>query len=274
MNSSDEKSFLDGYSFESYDRPSVAVDITAFSVRSGESENYKRDGVCRLSLLLIRRGVHPFRDCWALPGGFVRRDETLEQCAMREITEETGVTPNALMPGAVYSSPGRDPRGRVISCTFVSVISGDNITAVGGDDASEAQWCDVEFDVNGDEAVLVLHTGERDIRAVLRIVSVKFGYPQFETLDSGGLAFDHAEIIASSLYRLRSIIGDFDIVFDFLPEKFTLSALQRVQEAILGKTLLAANFRRKAAAYTEETDEYTTGAGHRPAKLFRRKQGG
>ncbi len=193
---------------------------------------------------------------------------------MREITEETGVTPDALMPDSVFSNPGRDPRGWVISTAFVSVISEENINAHGGDDAAEAKWFDVSFTVNDKDVVLVLRSEESLITAKLRIISVQFGYPHFEIIDSGGLAFDHAEIIACALYRLRCIIEDFDIIFDFLPEKFTLSSLQRVQEAILDTPLLPANFRRKASPYIEETDEYLTGAGHRPAKLFRRKQGG
>lgn len=266
--------FLENYNIEDYDRPSVTVDIAAFSIRSDENENYKRDSVQKLSLLLIQRGVHPYKDCWALPGGFVRKGETLEECAMREITEETGITPNALMPDAVFSSPGRDPRGWIISNAFVSVISEESLNAHGGDDAADAKWFDVEFTVNGEDAVLVLRSAESLITAKLRMKSVKFGYPHFEIIDSGGLAFDHAEMIACALYRLRSIIENFDIIFDFLPEKFTLSALQRVQEAILNTPLLPANFRRKASPYIEETDEYLTGAGHRPAKLFKRKQGG
>ncbi len=204
----------------------------------------------------------------------MRKNETLEECALREITEETDITPNALMPDAVFSSPGRDPRGRVISNAFVSVISEESLNACGGDDAADAEWFDVKFTVSGSDAVLVLRSEESLITARLRMNSVKFGYPHFVINDSGGLAFDHAEIIACALYRLRSVIGNFDIIFDFLPEKFTLSALQRVQEAILNTPLLPANFRRKASPYIEETDEYLTGAGHRPAKLFRRKQGG
>ncbi len=274
LNQSEEKLFLENYKIGDYDRPSVTVDIAAFSIRSNENENYKRDSVQKLSLLLIQRGVHPYKNCWALPGGFVRKGETLEECAMREITEETGITPNALMPDAIFSSPGRDPRGWVISNAFVSVISEENLNACGGDDASDAKWFDVEFTVSNSDAILVLHSEENLITAKLRMKSVKFGYPHFEIIDSGGLAFDHAEIIACALYRLRSIIENFDIIFDFLPEKFTLSALQKVQEAILNTSLLPANFRRKASGYIEETDEYLTGAGHRPAKLFRRKQGG
>ena len=85
------------------------------------------------------------------------------------------------------------------------------------------------------------------------------------------LAFDHAAIIASALSLLRIQAKDYDVIFDFLPEKFTLTALQRVQETILNVSVLPANFRRKISDYVIETNEFTVGAGHRPAKLFTRK---
>ena len=99
----------------------------------------------------------------------------------------------------------------------------------------------------------------------------KFGETRFEIIQSNGLAFDHAAIIAAALSKLRSCIGDFDIIFDFLPEKFTLASLQRVMETVGGISVLPANFRRKVSDFVEETDEFIKGAGHRPAKLFKKK---
>ncbi len=93
----------------------------------------------------------------------------------------------------------------------------------------------------------------------------------YKIADSGGIAFDHAKIIAKALTALRTAARDFEMIFDFLPEKFTLTELQNVQETVMNISVLPANFRRKIAGYVEETDEYTQGAGHRPAKLYRRK---
>lgn len=272
MKSAEEQSFLEHYNIGNYERPSVAVDIAAFTVRSDKTDNYKRDSAQKLALLLIKRGVHPFKDIWALPGGFLRGSETVEQCALREITEESGVTPKAIMPVAVFSEADRDPRGRVISNAFASVISEESVKACGGDDAADAKWFDMKFVTEGKNVKISLKCGDTELNAVLEEKAVHFGFPEYEIIDSGSLAFDHAKIIACALSRLRSVIGDFEVVFDFLPEKFTLSNLQRVQEAVLNISLLPANFRRKAAPYIEETDEYVTGAGHRPAQLFRRKR--
>lgn len=272
MNCQEEKKFLESYDINAYERYSVAVDVAAFTVRSDESENYKRDSARKLSLLLIKRGVHPFKDMWALPGGFLRGSETVEQCAVREITEESGVSPKAVMPVAVFSRPDRDPRGRVISNAYVSIISEEHVKLCGGDDAADAKWFDLDFSGEGKNVRLTLECGEIRITAQLEEKSQILGESEYRTSDSGGLAFDHAEIIACALCRLRNAAGNFDAAFEFLPEKFTLSDLQRVQEAILDISLLPANFRRKVLPYIEETEEYATGAGHRPAQLFRRKK--
>ena len=172
----------------------------------------------------------------------------------------------------MFSEPDRDPRGRVISHGFVSVISEEALTAVGGDDAAEACWFDFAFGYTGDVLTLTFTHDDIALRAELQRTAYRFGTAEYRIIDSGGLSFDHAKIIAAALDSLRSRVDDFDVIFDFLPEKFTLAQLQRVQEVILGTALLPANFRRKAAPYIEETQEISGGAGHRPAKLFRRKQ--
>ncbi len=267
-----EQKFLENYDINSYKRPSVAADIAAFTIRYEEEENYRRCEKNKLSLLLIKRGEFPFKDCWALPGGFVRENETIEECAFRETTEETGIEPSAVMPVGVFSEIDRDPRGRVISNAFVSVITNGVEHTKGGYDASQASWFDIEFDKNYDGLFeLKLNNGEIHLSALLKEKSESFGFTKYEIIDSGTLAFDHAAIISSSLKALRRCIGDFDIIFDFLPEKFTLTQLQLVQETVLNVSMLPANFRRKAADYVEVTDDYITGAGHRPAQLYRKK---
>ena len=222
---SDEKDFLSAYRQDDYPRPSVTADIVVFMVRAEDSGNYRRDSRTKLSLLLIRRGGHPYKDCWALPGGFLNPDETIEQCALREVQEETAVKPASLLSVGLFSEPNRDPRGWIISNAFVSIISEEKVRQQSGDDASDAEWFDV-----------------------------------------------HARIIATALTVLRSGAKEFEYIFDFLPETFTLTQLQNVQETIMNISVLPANFRRKIAPLVEQTDLFTQGAGHRPAKLYRRKK--
>ena len=267
-----ETEFLSEYNIDDYERPSLTADIVAFTIRSEKSGNYKRDSENKLSILFIKRGAHPFRDCWALPGGFLRPNETIEECAYREIVEETNVTPVSLMPVGVFSEPGRDPRGWIISNAYASIISEDSVKQIGGDDASDAQWFDVWFGPGKDGTYrLDLCFEGTELHAVLEEEETRFGKTSFKIMESGGLAFDHARIIAAALNVLREDAKSFETIFDFLPEKFTLTELQKVQETIMNISILPANFRRKISDYVVETDEYTQGAGHRPAKLYKKK---
>ena len=268
-----EKDFLKNYRIEDYERPSLTTDVAAFMIRSEESDNYKKDSKSRLSILLIKRGAHPYKDSWALPGGFLTPGETVEECALREIKEETGVLPASLMPVGVFSKPGRDPRGWIISNAFASIISEESVKQRGGDDAADAQWFDIWYERKGrSDYLLDLSFGDITLHAVLSEESAGFGRSSFKIKKSGGLAFDHAAIIATALSALREGAKNYDTIFDFLPDKFTLTALQRVQETIMNISILPANFRRKISDYVVETEEYTQGAGHRPARLYRRKR--
>lgn len=267
----DEQEFLKEYDLSKYDRPSVTADIAAFMIRSEESDNYRLNADSKLSILLIKRGGHPYKDCWALPGGFMQRGETLKECALREVYEETGVTPSSLMSVGVFSKPDRDPRGWIISEAFACVFGETSVGEHSGDDAADAKWFDVMLSENEESKyALDLTDGDTTLRCELALEGSRFGRAEFSQTESA-LAFDHAEIIASALTALKSCAYKSDMIFDFMPESFTLSALQRVYQAITGKTEQAANFRRKISPFVEETGEITQGAGHRPAKLYRKK---
>lgn len=268
----EEEQFLSEYSAEAYERPSVATDIAAFSLHTEKANVYRKNPEQKLSLLLIKRGEHPYLNAWALPGGFVRPNETVEECAYREIREESNLEPVSLIQVDVFSKPERDPRCRVISVAYASIIAEEQSKIRGGDDAVDAGWFEVKFTSSGEnECKLTLTNGSTVLGALLEEKKTVFGKTYFDIRENDGLAFDHAEIIASALSSLRKEAERFEIVFDFLPEKFTLTALQRVQETLMGISHLAPNFRRKVADYVIETDEFTEGAGHRPARLYKRK---
>ena len=268
-----EKEFLKNYNIKDYERPSVTTDVAAFTIEFRNEQSYRRNPENALKILLIKRKGYPFKDHWALPGGFLQKGETIEQCAVREMFEETGVQPASLMSVGVYSEPDRDPRGWIISNAYACVISDEDIRATAGDDASQAVWFDISFEqIQNGGYVLTLKNGEDiTITSLLEEVDSRFGKTTFQIKDPGELAFDHAKIIASALTCLRSSAEKFEAIFDFLPETFTLTALQKVQETIMNISILPANFRRKVSSMVEETDQYLTGAGHRPAKLFKRK---
>lgn len=267
-----EQQFLQEYSLDRYDRPSIATDIAAFSLRTVKQEAYRASPELKLCVLLIRRGGHPFRDHWALPGGFLQRGESIDECAFRELKEETTLDPVSMLWVDTFSQPGRDPRGWIISHAYACVIAEEDGKLLGGSDAADARWFEVAFRKEGqDRWHLELRNGETVLSARLRAAPSATAKIRFTVLENEGLAFDHASILASAMDTLRKEGENMETVFAFLPEKFTLLALQRVQETLLGISLLTANFRRKIADFVEETEEYTVGAGHRPARLFRKK---
>lgn len=268
----DEELFLSAYNIKNYERPSVATDIVLFSLKTDKSDNYRKADNKKLSVLLIKRGEHPFMNHWALPGGFLKPDETVEECALREIYEETNVTPETIIPAGIFSTPGRDPRGWIISSAFASVINEAKVKPLSGDDAIDTKWFTLELrEQEKDKYTLELTSGNITLSAGLTKAEDNFGKTSYTAYENTSFAFDHACIIASALDTLKKEAENFRFAFDFLPEKFTLNALQNVHEALTGNTLIAANFRRKAADFVEETEDYTEGAGHRPARLFRKK---
>jgi 8-oxo-dGTP diphosphatase len=204
-----------------YPRPNVTVDVVVFTLREGD-----------LQVLLVRRKNPPFQGMWALPGGFLDIDETLEHAALRELEEETGVREVYLEQLHTFGDPDRDPRGRTITVVYFAVVPANSVHPHAGDDAADTRWWPVG--------------------------------------DLPPLAFDHAEILTYALQRLRTELEHTAVGFELLPEAFTLSELQATYEVVLGEELDRRNFRRKllGARVIEETGAYRAGEG-RQARLYR-----
>lgn len=301
----EEKEFLAGYDLTKYDRPSVAADVVVFSVmKDDECEDVRRLQEKRLKILLIRRGGFPYKGSWAMPGGFCRKGEDVIDSARRELCEETGIDDAYVKLVGVYGEPDRDPRGWVISSTYMALMNGRACRLKAGDDAQDARWFTVELtDIStevtevsgtGEEIVknkveashkvqngkryrLVLKNADSDIKltAVLRrtdMSSCGRSSDSYDIEECEGLAFDHARIITEAVLGLREDVRrDMELAFDLLPERFTLTELQNVYEQIWDMELITPNFRRKIAEYVEETDAYQSGERYRPAKLFTRR---
>lgn len=293
--SEEERAYLSSYDISRFERPSVAADMAVFSImgteKAGEEEeNYRKDPEKRLKLLLIRRGSFPYKDHWALPGGFCRPGERVEDTARRELQEETGVEKAYLKHFDMFSDPGRDPRGWIISHAFLALIDGERYQIRGGSDAWEAGWFGISIEkkqvkkevreISAEvENLYELQLAKEEevpvrLKAVIRERKQFQEYHEtvdYEILETEGLAFDHARIILCAFLALQREAGDTGrIVFDLMPERFTLTSLQKAYETIQGKPLLTPNFRRKIAGYVTETEYMFDGAGHRPAKLYRR----
>jgi len=199
----------------------VTVDIVIFTLRKGS-----------LQVLLVKRGVPPFEGQYAIPGGYIRGDESLEEAALRELHEETGVRNVFLEQLYTFGDPKRDPRGRVITVAYYALIASDKLSLVAGADAAEAQW--------------------------------------FPASSLPPLAFDHKSILDYGLERLRNKLEYTTVGFQLVPEKFTLGELQAVFEAILGRQLDKRNFRRKLSllGILKPLREWQR-TGRKPAQLFR-----
>ncbi len=205
-----------------YFKPSVTVDIIIFSVQNED-----------LKVLLIKRAIEPFKGMWALPGGFLKEQESLDEAAKRELVEETGVKDIYLEQLYTFGEPKRDPRGQIITVAYFALINSENQTIKGSTDVSEAKWFSA------------------------------YSLPQ--------LAFDHKKILDYALLRLRWKLEYTTIAFQLLSKKFTLTQLQGLYEIIFNHPFDKRNFRKKifGLELVEPTNEFTEGVSHRPARLYK-----
>src|SRR5437763_5566075 len=211
-----------GYDPSKYERPSVTVDVVMMSLRQQD-----------LQVLLIKRRSWPFEGCWAIPGGFVKVDESLETAAKRELQEETTLENVYLEQLYTFGDPGRDPRTRVITVVYFALLDSARLQVKAASDAADVEW--------------------------------------FSVYNLPPLSFDHAKILEYTLNRLRGKLDYTTIAFNLLPEQFTLRELQRVYEIILHRKLDKRNFRKKilSTGILEDTGAKKMEGTHRPARLYR-----
>lgn len=215
-----------------YARPMVAADCVVFSIKDG-----------KLQVALVLRGHDTEGNKWALPGGFLREQESPKRAAQRELFEETGIADRSLadqpmLEVGTYGDPGRDPRGWVISTAFQTLIPMNRVHLVAGTDAKKAEW-----------------------------------FPVDRLPD---LAFDHATILEDARKQLRAILetdlpASAESVFQFLPDEFTFGQAQHMFQIVTGREVNASNFQKwlKGIWEFEETGQKTRWKGGKPAKLLR-----
>jgi 8-oxo-dGTP diphosphatase len=204
-----------------FPKPSLTVDCVVFGLDD-------RD----LKVMLIKRGVPPFEDCWALPGGFVHLDESLETAALRELKEETGIEKVFLEQLYTFGDVARDPRDRVVTVAYYALINLKEQRIQATTDAKDAAW--------------------------------------FPLANLPKLAFDHDKILAAALTRLKGKLRYEPIGFELLPEKFTLTQLQKLYETVLNEPIDKRNFRKKILSMDllVALDETEKDVPHRAARLY------
>lgn len=275
-----EEEFLKQYDADIYKRPSLTVDMLIFTVMEEEEENYRKlPGKC-LKILLVKRGDHPCIGKWALPGGFVSIDESLDEAALRVLRAETNVDNIYMEQLYTWGEINRDPRTRVISSSYMALVDSSSLSIKAGSDEEDASWFNVSYKVleekdlssgEGYEEIveIKLWNNSEELSAKIKVTESLDGRVRREVIESVGIAFDHGKFIEYGISRLRNKIEYTSLAFNLMPELFTLTELQKVYEVIQGKELLAAAFRRKVSNMVTETDEFTKDAGHRPSKLFK-----
>ncbi|MBR1599262.1 MAG: NUDIX hydrolase [Lachnospiraceae bacterium] len=214
--SHEEQEFIKNYKADAYERPSVTADIVVFTLDDDDD----------LNILLIMRKGFPYKDHWAIPGGFLEvGKESIDDTARRELYEETGLDIDNIYLKQLYTfgKPDRDPRTHVISVAYTALIPKSQLTISAGDDASDARLFKIKYDVNG-----MLFVNDTI------------------SLTESQLAFDHNEIIRTAITRIRGRIDYEPDAFNLLKDKseFTIYELKRIYESIKNTTLDTANFRK------------------------------
>ena len=270
MKYSSEEEFLNNYNPDKFDRLSMTADILVISVSNKEKTNTRGNDNKVMSILLVKREEYPFKDRYCLPGGFLNpKDETLEECAKRVLKSETNLEDIYLEQLYTFDSLNRDPRMRVVSTSFVSLIDKNKLTNMINKNAS---WFDIEGITEKDNIVSIkLNNGtcsfELKIKPEIRAKTTD--RYKYTGLDNNSIAFYHDIVILTGLNRIRNKLSYTDIVFNMMPEYFTLKDLQQVYEIILGKKLLDPAFRRMIIDKVVKTDLKESGIGHRPSVLYK-----
>lgn len=266
-----EEEFLNDYNKNDYDLLSVTTDILLLSVSNKETDNYRKLNEKKYSLLLIKRNNYPFKGKWCLPGGFVNIDETLDSAASRILENETNLKNIYLEQLYTFSDPKRDPRMRVISSSYVALVDKNLLD---GKLPSNASWFDINLIEDDKSYYITLDNGIEEIKFIVgkKLKEHTTDRYNFTVLKNDKLAFDHPLVIVSGVERVKNKAEYTDIVFNMMPELFTLGELQQVYEVVLRKKLLDPAFRRIIANKVEKTSKMRTGGGHRPSYLFRYKR--
>ena len=267
-----EEEFLKDYDVTMFDQLSMTADILLISVSDQEQNNYRKNSKKMMSILLVKRDDYPYKDKWCLPGGFLNpKKETLEECARRVLKTETNLSNIYLEQLYTYDGLNRDPRTRVVSTSYIALVDKNSLTDMIN---PKACWFDITLieekdnivNITLDNNIELLHLS---IKKTLREKTTdRYSFKSLNNV----LAFDHDLIVLAGLERLKNKVNYTDIVFNMMPEYFTLGELQQVYEVILNKKLLDPAFRRIIKDKVVKTNKMKTGEGHRPSVLFRYKE--
>lgn len=268
-----EKEFLKDYNPKDFDQLSMTADILLISVSSEDVNNYRKNSKKMMSILLVKRSEYPFKGKWCLPGGFLDpKKETLEECAKRVLKKETNLSNIYLEQLYTYDALNRDPRTRVVSTSYIALVDKNRLTEMLNPNAC---FFDIILIEEKDNIVdISLTNGIENINlSIKKTLREKTTDRYSFKARKKTLAFDHDLVVLAGIERLKNKVNYTDIVFNMMPEYFTLGELQQVYEVILNKKLLDPAFRRIIKDKVVKTNKMKTGEGHRPSVLFKYRSG-
>ena len=280
---SSEEDFLKDYDSNKFDKPSVTNDLIIFTTENMEEENIRKVPRKGMQVLLVKRDEYPEKGKWAIPGGFVHINESLEDGATRKLKEETGMDNVYMEQLYTFGETNRDSRTRVISIGNIALISKENINYNKSNKNMESMWFWInkkilnkvnseDYIINIYELSLISEDGNIEIKyeiteKVEKNILKRKNEIYNNILGKDELAFDHYKILDYAIDRIRNKVEYTPIALNLLPRLFTVKELQNVYEAIMGREIL--NFRRKMGDMIIETDEIIEGKPFRPAKMFK-----
>ena len=263
-----EEEFLMNYDSNNFDKLSVTTDVLLVSVSDKKQDNYRKTDIKAMSILLVKRDDFPYKGKWCLPGGFLGINEDLEECPKRILEKETNLKDIFLEQLYTFGKVNRDPRMRIVSTAYMALVDKNRLK----DSISKnASWFDLSLMEYNDEIDIILDNGNESLNIKYKKVLKEYTTDKYEykIIKNDSIAFDHPDVIIYGLERLKNKIEYTDIVFNMMPEYFTLGELQQVYEVILNKKLLDPAFRRIIANKVIKTDKVKTGGGHRPSAIFK-----
>lgn len=247
-----------------------STDILIFSIDSRENNDIRKLPQKYFSILLVKRDKEPFKNMWCLPGGFIYENETSFEATKRILKKETNLENFYVEQLGVFDDINRDPRGRIISTSYMTLVDKNLIKQ---ELSTNARWFDIEINEQNNKIKILLSNEEKiNIEIEKKLINKESNQFDYKLLNNDNIAFDHGLIINKGINTLRYKANYSDIIFNLMPEKFTIGELKQIYEIILGKKLINSAFRRVIAPKIEQVDDKIKTGGHRPSQKFRYKK--
>lgn len=276
MLTKEDEKFLELYSDSEYEKPSATVDAVILRLKDKKNENYRKLAEKKLQVFLKKRNFSPFKDKYGVVGTFIDLKNELNQTLKLCIENKVKLTNFYYEQLFTFGKKNRDPRTRVLSISYL-ILTNENSHIENG------EWFDIDINTktnkkikeNGyvisQEIEITLSNENETLKNIIEVKIDKTNLEQTKEINiqANALAFDHILLIYYAIERLKNKLEYTDIIFNLLPETFTLTELKNSYETILNEKLLDANFRRKTSKLVLETNDFVTGKGHRSSRLFK-----